>query len=733
MLLSFLVTSSLVVVAPLSAAHDPCDSYGNCVSSSVIYIRANPDQTLYLGDSFSVPLSITTGQNSTGYSVSWSYDSSVFGRSGDTFTVTGNRTGTFSIAASVAFANSSLTTSQSVTVAQLVISLHTELVNITGSQGLLERNFDGSFYHNDSFCDSWSATFRFAAERTDIKINVTSFSPSLRVLNYSTDSLGRAGWFCYVVRTDSAYEPHNVTLVARALNWQGVSLALKESLQPFAVVRYDPQFTAYAYMEFRNSTAPSSLERPWVLFVRYDGNNPGYSYAGDTNTLPFNGSETLQERAYFDSFTFTSLSYQPINATGVFTYRLVNSTGSLSYRWLNVNTSTVLEGRMRIEKYVFEVEPSSLTPLLGQGFVYQNVTMTGWWTQQTGYTLSKNYWLVPFLWSGRVNVVSVGANGETLPHTPISVTIQNPSPLDRWLTSIFEHVFGDDPQALRAFQEDLYPTNQIMTFTGKGTLSLLLNQTSLSPPWISISAGGASLGGNFTFVPAYVSSKIVSVPNSLNGTIFYASATIPLWSYNMAQGSLAFLTTSTTVDQPTTFTELINSSGWIAGDTTAPQTPSAFASQGYGFWPMGENLTVYVNTEGGGIGFLGTQGLGPGEYQASFNILPWSGGMSSVQLIEGGHVVENESALSATAYPSPLPGGLSGLFSITYPATGQDAKAVFTNIWGARTTIDLGTPTPPAPLTSLIPETTVAAFGIAGVVWLVVDGILRTRKAGSHY
>ncbi|MDG7016148.1 MAG: hypothetical protein JRM82_02105, partial [Nitrososphaerota archaeon] len=473
--------------------------------------------------------------------------------------------------------------------------------------------------------------------------------------------------------------------------------------------------------------------RPWVLFVRYDGNDPGYSYVGDNNTRAFNGSLTLQERAYFDNFTFTSLSYQPSNVTGAFTYRVVNSTGSLRYRWLNGNSSAVLEGSRRIEKYVFEVEPSSLAPLLDRGFVYQNVTMSGRWTHEAGYALDKNYWLVPFLWSGRVNVVPVGSNGNILPNTPLSITIQSPSPLDQWLTSNFEHVFGDDPQALRAFQEDLYSTNRTMTVAGEGTLSLLLNQTSLVPPEISITAGGVTRSGSFTFVPVFVDSTVMSVPDAFDGTVFYANATIPLWSYNMVQGELAFLPVSTAIDHPSSFLELVNSSpGWIAGNTTAPQTPSAFASQEYGFWPMGENLTVYVNLQGGGVELLGVQRIGPSGYQATFYMEPWSGGISSIQLVEGGHVVENESTLNPSAYPSPLPQGLTGPYTVSYPATGQDVKAVFTNVWGAKTTINLGTATGPATLVSLIPETTAAAFGIAGIAWLIVSGVLKTRRGRTR-
>ncbi|MDG6899214.1 MAG: hypothetical protein JRM85_01770 [Nitrososphaerota archaeon] len=261
---------TFAVALSRSGGVDPCDFQGDCVSSSIVYFRSNPDHTLYLGDAFSVPVSITAGSNTSSYSVSWSYDQSIFEKSGDTFTVVGNETGVFTISAAVAFSeagnatesNSTLTTSQSVTVIPLEMTLKTRVVNMTDPDGNVFRNSDGTFYRNDSFCESWSATFQFAGQRTDIKINVTSVAPSLRVLNYSADPLGRTGRFCYVVETDAPYEPYNTTLVARALNSEGVSLGRKSSSQPFAVVHYDPQFTAYAYMEYGNSTAPTSLERP---------------------------------------------------------------------------------------------------------------------------------------------------------------------------------------------------------------------------------------------------------------------------------------------------------------------------------------------------------------------------------------------------------------------------------------------------------------------------------------
>ncbi|MDA4131685.1 MAG: hypothetical protein OK454_00970 [Thaumarchaeota archaeon] len=535
------------------------------------------------------------------------------------------------------------------------------------------------------------------------------------------------------MRKDAAYDPYNATLAVRALDWQGVSMGLKESSQPFAVVRYDPTFTSYAYMMYGNSTSPSSLERPWVLLVRYDGNLPGYSYAGDNNTHPFNGSSTLAERAYFDDFRFSTISYQPFtSASGVFEFHSLNTTGNLDYNWLDMKGSAPLYYGNRIEKYVFNVTASSLAPLLSEGYVYQNVTMFGCWQHESVCDLNQDYWLVPFLWNGRLNTISVDSNGNAIPSTPISLTIHNPAPLDTSLISNFERVFGDDHQALRAFETDLYPTNETMTIGGEGRLGVILNQTSLVPPLISITAGGDSLSGNFTFTPILVNGTIASVSNSLNGTTLNANATIPLWSYNMVQGSLAYLPIATTVGSPSTFLELLNSSGWVAGNATAPQTPSAFASQQYGFWPMGENVTLYVNTQGGGVNLLGTQKLGLDEYQATFYIEPWSGGISSIQLVEGNETLAPQSTLNASAYPSPMPRALTGLYSVTFSPTGQDTKVIFTNVWGATTTLDLGEAATPSPLINLIPATTATVFGVALILWLIVSGVLKTRRAGAH-
>ena len=89
---------------PTTSNGDPCDSYGNCIFSSVSYVRSNPDQSLYFGDEFSVILSTSTGPNTTSVSIGWSYDSAVLSAlGGGLFQVVGNVTGTYSVTVTETF------------------------------------------------------------------------------------------------------------------------------------------------------------------------------------------------------------------------------------------------------------------------------------------------------------------------------------------------------------------------------------------------------------------------------------------------------------------------------------------------------------------------------------------------------------------------------------------------------------------------------------------------------
>ena len=129
---------------PNSANGDPCDSYGNCIFSSVSYVRSNPDQSLYLGDEFSVILSTSTGPNTTSISIGWSYDSGVLSAlGGELFQVVGNVTGTYFVTVTETFTvveivgnstvtiQSPLSTSVSVETRTFELAFQTQMSKVT--------------------------------------------------------------------------------------------------------------------------------------------------------------------------------------------------------------------------------------------------------------------------------------------------------------------------------------------------------------------------------------------------------------------------------------------------------------------------------------------------------------------------------------------------------------------------------------------------------------------------
>jgi hypothetical protein len=160
--LALLVLAALpLIVHPAASpvAGDPCDGYGNCISSSISYLRSNPDLSLYLGDEFVVTPSVSLGPNTVSYSLSWSYDGAVLvALEGGLFQDVGNVTGTYSVTITANFTitevvgnstvtiHSSLSTSQSVDTRAFVLTFQTGLSNFTNSGDQVLRNPDGSSF-----------------------------------------------------------------------------------------------------------------------------------------------------------------------------------------------------------------------------------------------------------------------------------------------------------------------------------------------------------------------------------------------------------------------------------------------------------------------------------------------------------------------------------------------------------------------------------------------------------
>ncbi|MDE1853244.1 MAG: hypothetical protein KGI38_05805 [Thaumarchaeota archaeon] len=520
-LLCMVVADSLIGIGVArSGTHDPCDSYGDCVSSSVNYIRSNPDGSLYVGDSFSIPLSVTKGPNTTSYSVSWSFDRSVFDRSGDSFTVAGNKTGNFAVSATVTFAgfvtagnstqpfSSTLAGTESVTVIQLTISPYLRMVNVTDkSTGFELRNPDGTFFKGDSFCVYWSATFQFSDSRTDILVNVTGSLPAYlkeTSSNYTGSAPGRQGYICYSVVETSPYDNGALSLNFNAINWEKGSIAHVVRGVPFAIVQYNPVFAVYTYTDY-NSLPPTSYQKPFATLVRYDGNAPCYSYPGNANTAPFNAANSTRERAVVTDFSFSTLGFNatetssvlPFNATGMYVPFNYSSRSPPSSRvdygvkaaYLSSNplaacsddnsspatrsTDTPVQPHLftwasRYGKWYFSAPATQGEDTTGgpyfenytaRGVEWFNATFAAHWNN-TGDahfdTFQSTYLYEPTLYDGYLNFTAVDQHGRPDPNVHVTVEANNPSPFNVQILDQASKIFGTDPKANASLKADLY-------------------------------------------------------------------------------------------------------------------------------------------------------------------------------------------------------------------------------------------------------------------------------------
>jgi hypothetical protein len=389
--LAFLVLAALPLIihqAASPAPSDPCDGYGNCISSPISYLRSNPDLSLYLGDEFVVTPSVSLGPNTASYSLSWSYDGAVLvALEGGLFQDVGNVTGTYSVTITANFTitemvgnstvtyHSWLSTSQSVETRAFVLTFQTELSNFTNSASQVLRNPDDSFYHDDEFFVNYTYSFLFMQQRPDIKVVVEpQFDPKFAKLT-SYQNSSSTGYFLFTVANSTGTS--KITMTARAFNYQGALLGFRTQNQPFAVVNYAPYFTYITYMEY-NSRNASAYERPFVTLVRYDGNNPGYSYGGDANTAPITAVNDTRERALINSFSFTTVAWG-VNAnltSGDISQSLSfwnQTSDSLGTRTTNA-TYPVLTFAQRIVKFYFTSDVGRIQGYAGQGLEYFNVS-----------------------------------------------------------------------------------------------------------------------------------------------------------------------------------------------------------------------------------------------------------------------------------------------------------------------------------------------------------------------
>ena len=702
LIVALAVTALLVVASPRSGATaDPCDTYRNCISSSISYVRSNPDQSLYFGDEFAVVLSTSTGPNTTSISVAWSYDAAVLSAlGGGLFQVVANVSGTYSVIVTETFTvvemvdnstvtlQSSLSTSVSVETRAFELAFQTQMSNVTNSLHQVLRNPDGSFYHDDEFVINYTYSFLFMQQRPDIKVIVEpQFNPSfVRLTSFSNSS--STGYFLFTVANFTGTS--EITLTAKAYDWQHTLLGSKTQEQPFTVVNYDPYFTYFTYMDY-NSANSSAYERPFVTLVQYDGNNPGYSYAGNANTAPITDVNDTHERAIINSFNFTATGWG-ISAN----WMSGDVSQDLSF-WnetavdLGTETSNttfpVITFSQRIEKFYFSSALPELEESTSQGLEYFNVTELAVSKGFAGgnYGLfNTSYLYQPVNYSGYITVFTYGPSGLD-PSDSVNISLVTPDPLDPHLLSSLNQTFGPSQTVAKAFDTDLFPAySNVMNLKPVSSLGgrwvFLLNDTNLammndtSMPYLYITVTGQSENYSYVVPDAFSSflidrNVVPSLPfTSVDG--YYVDQArqliaLPL-NFSLQSASNPYLAWDYNASSP----------DFVSPITYEPGNLSSV----YGFL-YGGNSTIYANLDGGGGSLVNIQRQET-NFQALAIIGPQTGGAAYLWVKDpDGNLVVNETLTANTEPPSPS--GYYGFYDLSFPMdTNGTYQFGITNSWG---------------------------------------------------
>jgi hypothetical protein len=691
----------VILPAPSPAPSNPCDGYGNCLSSSLSYVRSNPDYSLYLGDEFTVAPSVSLGPNTVFYSLSWRYDGSVLvALGGGLFQDVANVTGTYSVTITATFTmvervgNStvtlyfSLSTSQSVETRAFGLTFQTVLGNFTNSASQILRNPDGSFYHGDGFFVNYTYRFLFMQQRSDIKVVAEpQFDPTFAKLTTYQNS-SSTGYFLFTAANSTGTS--KITMTAKAFNYQGAILGSKAQEQPFAIVNYAPYFTYFTYMEF-NSRNASAYERPFVTLVRYDGNNPGYSYRGDANTAPVTAVNDTRERALVNSFSFTTLAWGlKANLTsGGISQELSfwnQTSDNLGTRTIK-ETYPVITFAHRIVKFYFTSDVGKIQGYCGQGLEYFNVTELAVSKDFAGgdYGLfNTSYLYQPVSYSGYLTVFTYGPSGLD-PSASVNMTLVTPDPINPHLLASLNKTFGHYPSIVHSFEKDLFPAySSVMTLkpvssTG-GKWVFLLNDTNAAMlnntrmPTLYISVQGHS--GSYSYsVPVAFSSFEV------NRTLIPQLPFTEVSGYYLDQERQL-------VSLPLNYS-FTSSSPFLAWDYRNGTTPSFISpisrepgnlSKVHGFL-FGSNNTIYANLDGGG-GSLANIQRQLTSFQALAVIGPQTGGAASLWVKDpNGNLIVNDSLAPNTETPSPP--GFYGFHELSFPMSVNGTYQFgITNSWG---------------------------------------------------
>jgi len=425
--------------------------------------------------------------------------------------------------------------------------------------------------------------------------------------------------------------------------------------------------------------------------VQYDGNNPGYSYAGNANTAPITDVNDTHERAIINSFNFTATGWG-ISAN----WMSGDVSQDLSF-WnetavdLGTETSNttfpVITFSQRIEKFYFSSALPELEESTSQGLEYFNVTELAVSKGFAGgnYGLfNTSYLYQPVNYSGYITVFTYGPSGLD-PSDSVNISLVTPDPLDPHLLSSLNQTFGPSQTVAKAFDTDLFPAySNVMNLKPVSSLGgrwvFLLNDTNLammndtSMPYLYITVTGQSENYSYVVPDAFSSflidrNVVPSLPfTSVDG--YYVDQArqliaLPL-NFSLQSASNPYLAWDYNASSP----------DFVSPITYEPGNLSSV----YGFL-YGGNSTIYANLDGGGGSLVNIQRQET-NFQALAIIGPQTGGAAYLWVKDpDGNLVVNETLTANTEPPSPS--GYYGFYDLSFPMdTNGTYQFGITNSWG---------------------------------------------------
>ena len=602
------------------------------------------------------------------------------------------------------------------------VEIVSTLLNVTDpSMGTL-RNPDGTFYRGDEFAVECNISITGSALPDTVSV-IPNFAYPRTALTQKKVS---GDYASFTVLATAAYAPYKV--IVQPMVYNSVDRTLRpvpaSTYQPFAVVRYDPSFSYFTYMDY-NRLNSTSYARPFVTLVRYDGNSPGYSYSGDTNTDPFSAGNAAGERAIINNFTFSTVGFSSSNSSSFASHGNLD----LGIRLLNKTTPVITWGN-RVEKYYFTANMTEIDRYVSEGIVYFNVTeyarsydFAG--SSNSSSVFKTSYLYEPLFYNGYL--VLTGSSQDN-----VTITSYNPNPLDPYLISNVVSVFGNDSKVINAFRSDLCEAGSSFELKPIAAGVYLVNQTNIATatnsqmPYLEISVSGPSGSTTYKYTgnpPSYLGSSTVAIGNTIiesytvidEFSLFQVTAN--QCSSNQFPSLFGYYVNQSFVMLPLDFNFSHEGQYLVMSSNNACQlqtidTEPGNITQLYSFL-YGSNLTIPVSLTGGGIGLISSPEPVAGGTQYVLNLFISSQGAKKIL------VTSDSGTLLATffppdsrpAYSSYAPSGYFGEYSIQFPAgSSSTVKVEVVNSWGAATYItnipvkpsEISPPTWPEMLISLL-------------------------------